>query len=117
MCKGGDCPLRDFCYRFRARPSDYQQSYFTETPNDGDTCAYHLPMVGQDGVERTMRRIDELVLDIHRATDAYDDAVSVLNSAKRVLADAEAGHDAAWTRKAKAYQALKEFIDTTRGKL
>ena len=31
MCVGGNCPMKETCYRYKAKPSDYQ-SYFTETP-------------------------------------------------------------------------------------
>ena len=31
MCSGGNCPMRETCYRYKAEPSEYQ-SYFTETP-------------------------------------------------------------------------------------
>lgn len=32
MCTGGDCPLRDKCYRFLATPNSYLQSYIAVTP-------------------------------------------------------------------------------------
>lgn len=31
MCPGGNCPMRETCYRHKATPSMYQ-SYFMETP-------------------------------------------------------------------------------------
>ena len=31
MCKGGNCPHKEKCYRFTAKPS-YYQSYFVEPP-------------------------------------------------------------------------------------
>ena len=34
MCKGEGCPIRDDCYRYRATPSEYVQSYFAVTPYD-----------------------------------------------------------------------------------
>lgn len=34
MCEGGSCPKRDQCYRFRAVPSEYRQSYFQQPPWD-----------------------------------------------------------------------------------
>lgn len=32
MCEGKDCPLKENCYRFKAEPSEYRQSYFVEIP-------------------------------------------------------------------------------------
>ena len=42
-CKGGDCPLKDKCYRYVVIPSDYQ-SYFFDIPykvvNNHLICEY-----------------------------------------------------------------------------
>lgn len=32
LCKGGNCPMRHWCFRYTATPLDYQ-SYFTEVPH------------------------------------------------------------------------------------
>lgn len=32
MCKGGSCPYKDECHRYRARPTEYRQSYFAKPP-------------------------------------------------------------------------------------
>lgn len=32
MCKGAGCPHKEACYRFKATPSPYRQSYFAESP-------------------------------------------------------------------------------------
>jgi hypothetical protein len=40
MCKGGNCPHKEKCYRFMAEPS-YYQTYFAEPPNKGDKCDYY----------------------------------------------------------------------------
>ena len=34
MCKVKDCPLKEGCYRFKAEPSKYRQSYFIGIPFD-----------------------------------------------------------------------------------
>ena len=33
MCKGGNCPMRTWCYRYTAKPSEFMQSYFIEVPH------------------------------------------------------------------------------------
>jgi hypothetical protein len=38
MCKGTDCPHKEKCYRFMAKPSEYWQSYFTEPPIKDGKC-------------------------------------------------------------------------------
>lgn len=43
MCMGGDCPLKETCYRFTAKPNEYRQSYFCEPPYNENktTCNYY----------------------------------------------------------------------------
>jgi hypothetical protein len=42
MCEGGECPKRQECYRFKAKPDEYLQSYFLEPPYNRETgeCEY-----------------------------------------------------------------------------
>jgi hypothetical protein len=32
MCEGKDCPLKESCYRYTAKPSGLGQSYFRTSP-------------------------------------------------------------------------------------
>ncbi len=32
MCYGGECPIKEKCYRYRAKPDKYMQSYFVSPP-------------------------------------------------------------------------------------
>jgi hypothetical protein len=41
MCSGKDCPLKETCYRYTAKPSEYRQSYFLSPPNKGKKCDYY----------------------------------------------------------------------------
>jgi hypothetical protein len=42
MCLDHDCPLRETCYRYLAKPGKYQ-SYFVGSPRDPETgeCDHH----------------------------------------------------------------------------
>lgn len=40
MCSGDGCPLKEKCYRFTAKPSDYQ-SYFLDPPIKDDKCNHY----------------------------------------------------------------------------
>ena len=50
MCLGYEkdidkhCPMKESCYRYMARPSEYRQSYFVDAPflvePDGFSCEY-----------------------------------------------------------------------------
>lgn len=44
MCPGGDCPLKQDCYRFRAEPLG-RQDYFGSPPYDftSQSCEYFWP--------------------------------------------------------------------------
>ena len=46
MCQGGDCPLKDNCYRFTATPNEWRQSYFSNTPweEEEKNCEYYIPV-------------------------------------------------------------------------
>lgn len=47
MCTGGDCPRKESCYRFTAKPSEYFQSYFQSPPYAGISCEYYWPIRSQ----------------------------------------------------------------------
>jgi hypothetical protein len=40
MCSGNNCELSSICYRYKAEPSKYRQSYFCKPPNEGLECEY-----------------------------------------------------------------------------
>jgi hypothetical protein len=41
MCNGLNCELKENCYRYKAEPSKYMQSWFMISPNDGLECDYY----------------------------------------------------------------------------
>ena len=49
MCKGGGCPRKDKCYRYTAKPCEYMQSYFVNTPIDPEDteCKYFYGTVDE----------------------------------------------------------------------
>ena len=42
MCPGKTCKIKDSCYRYTAKPSQFRQSYFTSLPmnSNGDCNNY-----------------------------------------------------------------------------
>ena len=42
MCEGKDCKLKETCYRFKATPNEYRQSYFIDPPIKKDKCDYYI---------------------------------------------------------------------------
>lgn len=38
MCVGTDCPQKETCYRYTAKPNEYRQSYFMEAPIKDGKC-------------------------------------------------------------------------------
>jgi hypothetical protein len=41
MCNGKNCELASTCLRYKATPSKYGQSYFTEEPIEDGQCDYY----------------------------------------------------------------------------
>jgi hypothetical protein len=41
MCNGDGCEAKHTCYRFTAKPSEYQ-SYFKPTPIENSGCEYYI---------------------------------------------------------------------------
>lgn len=37
MCKGTDCPMKNNCYRYTAKPNEYGQYYLTTVPYNKET--------------------------------------------------------------------------------
>ena len=42
MCNGTGCEMKEICYRYRATPSEFRQSYFFSSPNNGLECDFYL---------------------------------------------------------------------------
>ena len=42
MCKGVGCEAKETCYRHKAMPSKYRQSYFMEAPLVNGHCNYYI---------------------------------------------------------------------------
>jgi hypothetical protein len=38
MCPGTDCPQKEKCYRYTAKPCEYWQSYFMKPPIKDGKC-------------------------------------------------------------------------------
>ena len=41
MCNGIGCEMKEICYRYKATPSKFRQSYFFNSPNKGLECDYY----------------------------------------------------------------------------
>jgi hypothetical protein len=46
-CKGFKCPLKENCYRFKAVPNEYRQSYYMNPPYNKvkKDCQYIIPII------------------------------------------------------------------------
>jgi len=59
MCPGTNCPQREKCYRFTARPSEYMQSYFMEAPIKDGKC----DMYWGENAESIWNQLKEIMRD------------------------------------------------------
>jgi len=55
MCRGEGCPIKKHCYRHIAKP-DELQSYFVESPFDGQKCE----MLWSDESERIYEQLKNI---------------------------------------------------------
>lgn len=55
-CWGGDCPVKENCFRYTAKPSD-RQSYFVNPPYENGKCVYYWG----DAHENLMKELEEIV--------------------------------------------------------
>jgi hypothetical protein len=58
MCKPIYCPLKDTCYRYKAKPDQYQ-SFFSEQPYNDEkkTCEQYWKMSSQDEATKSKRQM------------------------------------------------------------
>lgn len=42
MCTGVGCPLKETCYRYKAKPNEYWQSFFMKPPFEKGKCDHYL---------------------------------------------------------------------------
>jgi hypothetical protein len=47
MCRNFRCPLCEGCYRFKALPDPYQQSYAEFKPDKKGKCEYFMTITGR----------------------------------------------------------------------
>ena len=57
MCFGGDCPVKESCYRFMAEPNEYRQAYFSIPPFEKSTCK----MYWGKGSEQIFNELNNIV--------------------------------------------------------
>jgi hypothetical protein len=57
LCLGTDCPQKETCYRFTAKPNEYWQSYFSVPPIKDGKC----DMYWGDNSERIFNQLKDIV--------------------------------------------------------
>ncbi len=61
MCRNTECADREMCYRYRAKPTEYWQAWFVDSPtkDKDDKCAYKLDIMRNDRL-KSLERCDEI---------------------------------------------------------
>ena len=51
-----DCPKKETCFRYKATPSEFRQTYFLGIPYDPITkeCKHFLPMAMKEAIEQEL---------------------------------------------------------------
>jgi hypothetical protein len=57
MCQGTNCPLKDSCYRYKAKPNKIWQSWFTESPIKDGKC----DMYWGENAENTLNQLKDIM--------------------------------------------------------
>ena len=57
MCPGTNCPQKEKCYRFTAKPCEHWQAYFTEPPIKDGKC----DMYWGENAENIWNQLKEIV--------------------------------------------------------
>jgi hypothetical protein len=57
MCVGIGCPYKEKCYRYSAKPSEFLQSWFMETPIKDGKC----DMFWGDNAEAVWNQLKDIV--------------------------------------------------------
>lgn len=48
MCSNNDCTIKDSCYRFTAKPTEYWQSYTLFKQELNESCEYFISNTSND---------------------------------------------------------------------
>ena len=56
MCPGTNCPYKETCYRYTAKPDEYWQSYFMEAPIKDGKC----DMYWGDNAEMIFKQLKDI---------------------------------------------------------
>lgn len=62
MCSGKNCLMKETCYRYNAKPSEFMQTYFCEPPLKEDkTCDYYWENKNSDAKLRELKdKLDKI---------------------------------------------------------
>ena len=60
MCKGGNCPLKDQCFRHTAKPSEYQD-YFTVVPYKIKNNEFKCNYLWTDNNQRVLNQLESIL--------------------------------------------------------
>ena len=64
MCLGIDCPIKETCYRYKAKPYEYQ-SYFVDAPIKDNKCEHYWEVTS-----KVIKKIQkQLIIEIMKADE------------------------------------------------
>ena len=63
MCSGNDCPVKEKCYRFTAKPSEFRQSYFFQPPGGQEDGKFTCEMYWGGNAEAIWKQLKDITDD------------------------------------------------------
>jgi hypothetical protein len=82
MCKNEECPNKNTCFRYRAKPNPYRQSYFLY--NNHEDCKEFISIKGWADYALTPIKVTHEIL---RQNSKWEGEPIDLEDAKKMLAD------------------------------
>jgi len=62
MCEGTNCPIKEQCERFTAKPNEYRQSYFVTIPGKrGEDGKWECEMFWGQTNENVMKQLNDIL--------------------------------------------------------
>ena len=61
MCYGFECPVKEKCKRFTAKPNEHWQAYFLEPPFYNDEDGWHCEMYWGENAEAVWKQLNDIM--------------------------------------------------------
>lgn len=61
LCHGFECPVKEKCKRFSAKPDEHWQAYFLDPPYDKTDTSFKCDFYWGDGAEAIWKQLNDIM--------------------------------------------------------